>query len=110
MTKVLNFWEARQAALEGKKVKRLLAEDEFSGPYTSTDFLTRQMAPCEVSGHWEIAEEPETITSYMNVYNKGLGDSRYSIEDCDMVAFPYRLGILEVVVNLDDKTATAKFV
>jgi hypothetical protein len=56
--KTLNFWEAREATLAGKTVKRLIAEDEFCN-YYSKDFLTRSMAPCEVNGHWEIVEQPK---------------------------------------------------
>jgi hypothetical protein len=54
----MNFWEARQAALEGRRVKRLISKDEF-WTYDANDFLIRPMAPCEVNGHWEIIEEPE---------------------------------------------------
>jgi hypothetical protein len=54
----MNFWEARQAALGGENVKRLIGEDEFSRAYTPLDFQTKPMEPYEINGHWEIVEEP----------------------------------------------------
>ena len=102
----MNFWEARQAALEGKLVKRLLGEDEFSSPYTRNDFLIKSMAPYEVNGHWEIVEEPKTTTSYLNVYPYTHGTAWHCKSEADLSTG--RLGVLEIITDENGKLISAR--
>jgi hypothetical protein len=105
----INFWEARQAALEGKTVKRLIAEDEFCN-YDSKDFLTRSMAPYEVSGHWEMVEETKHETGYINIYS---GNSyTWGIHprkaDADNNAKLSRIGTIAITVDENGKLVKAE--
>jgi hypothetical protein len=61
--KTLNFWEAREAALSGKKVKQ--PENEVT--YEKDDFLFRCMEASEINGDWEIVEEPKQYTRYFTI-------------------------------------------
>jgi hypothetical protein len=100
----MNFWEARAAALKGKKVKRLIGEDEFSGAYTPLYFQTRPMEPYEINGHWEIVEEPRTVVQYVNLYLRppgelSFGESHITRELALGVRYPDSIGMIEIVTN-----------
>jgi hypothetical protein len=105
--KTLNFWEAREAALEGKTVKRLTAEDEFCN-YDSKDFLTRSMAPCEVNGHWEIVEEPKLTTSYHNVYKYAISGSWDTLEKAREILSLNILSQIAITVDENGKLIEAR--
>jgi hypothetical protein len=63
--KTLNFWEARQAALDGKKVKTCLGPLCFSKEeFTNQDCWSNEL----ITADWEIVEEPKHKTCYINVY------------------------------------------
>jgi hypothetical protein len=63
--KTINFWEARQAALDGKKVRRI----GFTLLYSTEDFTDHlNWDNNSINAAWEIVEEPKHKTCYINVY------------------------------------------
>lgn len=104
----MNFWEARQAALEGKKVKLIQGKHRWS--YTSTQFLNEPEWNKEsISAEWEIVEEPKTITRYLNVYADGGPWFSYTSK-CDANLRPMgdRIGCLKITVDENGKLISAR--
>jgi hypothetical protein len=64
---ILNFWEARQVALAGKKVKRTDCDDV----YTVKDFENyTSWHNTDIAAEWEIVEEPEHTTHRFMINSK----------------------------------------
>jgi hypothetical protein len=60
--KPLNFWEAREAALAGKKVRR----PEFGYVFTIEDFKNyTSWHNTDLAAEWEIVEEPKRYTHFI---------------------------------------------
>jgi hypothetical protein len=65
--KILNFWEAREAALAGKKVKKL-SSDLI---YTAKDFSVTSefyFSTNEMGEEWQLVEEPKQYIRYFNIH------------------------------------------
>jgi hypothetical protein len=105
-SRALNFWEAREAALAGKNVKRLSGEDTFT-EYDSKDFLIRSMVPCEINGHWEIVEEEQEITTYHQVFSDGtVGSGSYP--RLDHKGEKVRIAMIELTTDKNGKLIEAR--
>ena len=106
----MNFWEARQAALEGKTVKCWRAE--WCSTYPAETFFSISLwSRDQIEGKWEIVEELKTTTKYLNVYPTHYGDwdIHSSTEDAHYHAHSNALlGTIEITVDENGKLISAK--
>lgn len=106
----MNFWEARQAALEGKKV-RCVGENNtirYSAYFQFADYFSN----LEIEGDWEIVEEPKYRTYYINIYPHSIGGPADSIDTANRRAgqdgMPTRKGCIELVTDESGKLISAR--
>ena len=103
----MNFWEARQAALEGKKVRRY--NDTV---FTKEDFSCEsfEWSGFDIDAEWEIVEEPKTITRFVTVYPDGGYDWAVSvkIKTSKTLARTGYLGRLEIITDAHGKLISAR--
>ncbi len=104
----LNFWEAREAALNGKKVKRIVTQVV----YTPSQMLHPETPWYNVhfDGDWEIVEEPKHKTCYINVYlhNMCPWGAHETRALADSHACTDRVSCLAVTVDENGKLVEAK--
>lgn len=101
----MNFWEARQAALAGKTVKRI--QGNTSWLYKPRDFQYQVEWHVEAfEAEWELVEEPKLIKSYLNVYKDTHGTAWHSKEIADGAC--NRVGCLEIITDKNGKLISAK--
>jgi hypothetical protein len=111
--KTLNFWEAREAALAGKKVRKSAKDDGLT--YSTDDFSVEcecYFSTGEMALDWEIVEEPKLRTYYFNVYENTIGGPKSSVGIANAVAAnpssPDRKGCIEITVDENGKLVDAK--
>jgi hypothetical protein len=69
--KLLNFWEAREAAKQGKTVK--CWKGKWCNTYPAETFFSiSNWTTDKIDGKWEIVEEPKTFTQYVVPHKDGL--------------------------------------
>jgi hypothetical protein len=103
----INFWEARHAALSGKKVKRLDNDLVFD----KTCFVEAGWTEEWLAADWEIVEEPKHITNFLNVYADGYWARHTSKLDADAYKDRYedkRIACIAITVDEDGKLIEAK--
>ena len=95
--KSLNFWEARQAALSGKRVKKVDTDTEF----TIDDFMSDDYSfdNYEIKADWEVVDEPKLFKSYLNIYKDGHGQAWNTKAQADSEANPGRVGCIEITTD-----------
>jgi len=101
----LNFWEARQAALTGKKVRRGGNPSIFNAKAFTESFL---WGTGDLDAEWEIIEEPKRFKKYVNVYPVGIGEFTDSEEDSQCLEDDERVGIIEIIADSTGKLLSAK--
>jgi len=107
--KLLNFWEAREAALAGKKV-RVVGGIPI---YSEVDFTSNNSwFNTAFNEDWEIVEEPVLKTYWVNVYRNSMGIPKASLALADTAAVDNvqqsRLSCLEITVDKNGKLIEAK--
>jgi hypothetical protein len=107
----MNFWEARQAALNGKKVKR--ADDtESLYIYNKVAMLSCGFEPEDIAADWVIIKEPEYKTYYVNIYSKSLGvpkdNERLAVEAMNSYQGSPYLARLAITVDDEGQFISAK--
>ena len=105
----MNFWEARQAAKAGKKVRMV---NDLRATYDKHSFTTLVWTSCEFDAEWEIVEEPSPIVQFVNIYPKNVlpCDVHPSIDSANAGALPHRIACLEIIVDEKGKLISAKTV
>jgi hypothetical protein len=105
--KTLNFWEARQAALAGKKVRMV---ENFQNKVLDWNLWKEVNGwyEDEFNADWEIVEEPVRKTYYVNVYQVSLVGIFNTKKDADDFSSPSRLNCLAITVDGDGKLVEAR--
>lgn len=99
----MNFWEARQAALDGKKVKMLGSSDHYDLVSFTANFV--QFDNAKINAQWEIVEEPKNYKAYVNIYADGMykyGTHNGITKDSDCK------GTIEIITDETGKLISAK--
>jgi hypothetical protein len=103
--KVLNFWEAREAALAGKKVRRGITDTIF----TARDFIddTFEWDNHDIKADWEIVEEENEIVTYHQVFSDGtVGSGSYP--RMDHTGEKVRIAMIELTTDKNGKLLNAR--
>jgi hypothetical protein len=109
----INFWEARQAALAGKKVRpidRTLIDWDC---FTDDEIDNQIWSGTHFNADWEIVEEPVHVTYYVNVYRDSFSRRYKSTEEadkarCRVMDVDTRLSCLAITVDENGKLIEAK--
>jgi uncharacterized protein YfaP (DUF2135 family) len=102
----MNFWEARQAALEGKKVKRV-GDKVYYSTKAFTDITGWDNS--HIASLWEIVEEPKATTSYLNIYSDFHGSLTHkSISEANDHKGKTAKSQIEIVTDANGKLISAK--
>jgi hypothetical protein len=111
----MNFWEAREAALTGKKVR--LNRDKISHTATGVVFTARDFENsylwCNefIAAEWEV-EEPKTITKYIGIYKGVCGYSMgipyFAVNDITGAKNPDLINIIALTVDVNGMILEAK--
>ena len=111
--KLLNFWEARQAAKAGKKVKIVGQEVGKDGGLNWEMWqFVNGWSERELDAQWEIVEETKQQTYYLNVYKSGVSSSYITIAEANrhnnVGNTGDRLYIMAVTVDENGKLISAR--
>lgn len=94
----MNFWEARAAALEGKKVQMI--GTTRSAPYEPDMFRSMgYWTKSELDAEWEIVEEPKHKTYVVTIYKNYLAEPGGGLVDCRENGPP----INQIAITVDEK-------
>jgi hypothetical protein len=108
----MNFWEARQAAKAGKKVKIVGQEVGKDGGLNWEMWqFVNGWSEHELDAQWEIVEEPKQAVHYYPVYSRGcdawLG-TRHKNEDDAISSDPDYIGRIEIITDEDGSLFSAR--
>jgi len=104
--KILNLWEAREAALAGKKV-RVVGGIPI---YSEVDFTSNNSwFNTAFNEDWEIVEEPRVFKSYLNVYEDGHGQAWNTKKQADIERTCTKTnGCIEIVTDENGQLVSAR--
>jgi hypothetical protein len=99
---IINFWEAREAAQQGKEVRLVSRNLEYS----AEEFLnTIAWNSYAIEGEWEIVET-KRVTQYYSIFSKGhdawLG-SGHKTKELANSSRPEKIGIIAITVDENGK-------
>lgn len=102
--KSLNFWEARCAALKGKKV-RMVGDFDI---YDASDFKEHISWPGSyIESVWVIVEEPKVLYTYLNTYEDCHGQALNTKGQAD-VNSKGRTGCIEIITDKQGRLISAR--
>lgn len=101
----MNFWQARQAALGGKRVKRV----SNGYIYSPKVFLSNELDWSEpyFRDSWEIVEEPKLLYTYLNTYEDCHGQALNTKGQAD-AEDKGRTGCIEIITDEYGKLISVK--
>jgi hypothetical protein len=105
----INFWEAREAAKQGKYVK--MVRDTDPTGISPKDMLgPSRWENIHLDADWEIVEEPKHKTCYINVYlhNVCPWDAHDTQSGADSGASKDRVSCIAITVDENGKLVEAK--